>query len=410
MKANERRTPKRWTEEEDWILYEETQKQEAASNAKDWHHIAAKLPGRTNKDCRKRWVNKVCGGLKKGAWTKSEDARLIKAVEKHNQRWALAANEVGFRSPDQCAKRWQLKLDPNLEHREWTAEEDDLLWRLVQKHGREWKLLQERHFPRRSTNELKNRYTSLARKAANKYNRPASAASSDGESSANSDSEHSEDAPEDQEGPEAQGPMMASVDTSTGARDNDPGVAKDANAISAEWTQTLDDPNLWINAYDAASGLAHGGMMPNMDMVDPAIVADAGNMESLQMGTKGMVLSTGLSTGEFELKATDSARWPHLVCDAEMATPLTSIAPPTATDVNMLASPTDGMIDSMMGNMVPEPMQSDRGGVDIEAALAGLPGMFGRVVLTIDDCNKPTLDTMLRLANTHKGKSKLEIS
>ncbi|KAI1197759.1 Homeodomain-like protein [Nemania serpens] len=157
MNSNERRVPKRWTEEEDFILHEETQKQESTGDVKDWHRIAAKLPGRTNKDCRKRWVNKVCGSLKKGAWNKSEDERLLVAVEKFGQKWALIANEVGFRSPDQCAKRWQSKLDPNLEHGGWTPEEDELLLSLVQEHGREWKMFQEQSFSRRSTNELKNR-------------------------------------------------------------------------------------------------------------------------------------------------------------------------------------------------------------------------------------------------------------
>jgi hypothetical protein len=48
--------------------------------------IAASLPGRTNKDCRKRWHNSVAGGLKKGQWSKSEDALLARGVEQHGQR------------------------------------------------------------------------------------------------------------------------------------------------------------------------------------------------------------------------------------------------------------------------------------------------------------------------------------
>lgn len=60
--------------------------QVSARQIKDWNRIAAKLPGRTNKDCRKRWVNKVCGSLKKGAWNKEEDERLRDAVSIHGQR------------------------------------------------------------------------------------------------------------------------------------------------------------------------------------------------------------------------------------------------------------------------------------------------------------------------------------
>ena len=32
---------------------------------KDWNEIAKKIPGRNNKDCRKRFMNEVTGGLKK---------------------------------------------------------------------------------------------------------------------------------------------------------------------------------------------------------------------------------------------------------------------------------------------------------------------------------------------------------
>ena len=52
---------------------------------KDWNRIAAKLPGRTNKDCRKRWA-KVCENIKKGAWDSAEDERLQNAVQFYGLR------------------------------------------------------------------------------------------------------------------------------------------------------------------------------------------------------------------------------------------------------------------------------------------------------------------------------------
>jgi hypothetical protein len=100
MDGVERRIPKRWTEAEDEVLYKEARSQLATGQVKDWNRIAAKLPGRTNKDCRKRWINKVCGSLKKGAWDEDEDERLREAVRVHGQKWAVIANIVGLRSPD----------------------------------------------------------------------------------------------------------------------------------------------------------------------------------------------------------------------------------------------------------------------------------------------------------------------
>ncbi|KAK4186757.1 hypothetical protein QBC35DRAFT_386543 [Podospora australis] len=166
-KTKAQRGRKRWTEEEDAILHDEAMKQSSNGTVRDWHRIATKLPGRTNKDCRKRWVNKVCGGLKKGLWDPEEDQRLQAAVEKHGLRWPLIAAEVGFRSPDQCSKRWQYGLDPRLKHREWTSEEDQLLLQLVQERGREWKAIQHNHYPSRSRIDLKNRYTILMRRLSN---------------------------------------------------------------------------------------------------------------------------------------------------------------------------------------------------------------------------------------------------
>ncbi|ROT35242.1 hypothetical protein SODALDRAFT_329430 [Sodiomyces alkalinus F11] len=158
------RKPKRWTEDEDNVLYEEAIKQASSGPIKDWHRIAAKLPGRTNKDCRKRWVNRVRGGLRSGSWSEAEDQMLRDAVAQFGQKWTKIAQVFGFRSPDQCAKRWQYTLDPKLDHREWTTPEDHLLLDLVQKVGRDWKSICHQHFPTRSRNDVKNRYTILSRR------------------------------------------------------------------------------------------------------------------------------------------------------------------------------------------------------------------------------------------------------
>lgn len=56
------------------------------SGLKDWNRIAKKVPGRTNKDFRKRWCNHVTGGLRKGQWEDNEDSRLLAGVERHGQQ------------------------------------------------------------------------------------------------------------------------------------------------------------------------------------------------------------------------------------------------------------------------------------------------------------------------------------
>ncbi|CAI6334089.1 unnamed protein product [Periconia digitata] len=162
------RQPRKWTPEEDHKLRNEVEAQLASGEAKDWCRISMKLPGRTNKDCRKRWHNSVAGGLKKGQWSKSEDRQLAKGVERYGQRWTLVADVVHSRSADQCAKRWQQSLDPCLDHSEWRESKDKLLIEAVQRHGRHWKDIQHHYFQGRSKNDIKNRYTVLIRRYQNK--------------------------------------------------------------------------------------------------------------------------------------------------------------------------------------------------------------------------------------------------
>ncbi|KAL6708038.1 hypothetical protein ACN47E_003472 [Coniothyrium glycines] len=177
------RQPRKWTSAEDEKLREEVEAQLVDGDVRDWCRIAGQLPGRTNKDCRKRWHNSVAGGLKKGQWSKSEDELLSGGVEQHGHRWTLVASCVGSRSADQCAKRWQQSLDPDLDRSEWRESEDRLLLDATQRLGRHWKDIQRENFPGRSKNDIKNRYTVLVRRYRNQGITLPSAGSSPSESS-----------------------------------------------------------------------------------------------------------------------------------------------------------------------------------------------------------------------------------
>ncbi|KMQ48074.1 hypothetical protein A7C99_6288 [Trichophyton rubrum] len=157
----------RWTQEEDSILIQklyEQQTYDLPSAATDWQKIAAALPGRSNKDCRKRWFNVLSGGLRKGAWSPEEDSYLRDAVRIEGKSWMRVAQHVPQRTADQCAKRWQHFLDPTLDRSEWTAEENERLLCAVQQHGRRWLDIRNQYFPLRSPNALKNQYSILMRR------------------------------------------------------------------------------------------------------------------------------------------------------------------------------------------------------------------------------------------------------
>jgi myb proto-oncogene protein len=109
---------------------------------KEWVTVAAMVPCRTNMQCRHRWVNKVdpANGKSPGKWTPEEDAKLTKGVKKHGNEWAAVAAMVPGRTNLQCRERWVNTVDPtNVKSAaRWTPEEDAKLTGAVKKHGNEW--------------------------------------------------------------------------------------------------------------------------------------------------------------------------------------------------------------------------------------------------------------------------------
>ncbi|KAI1081860.1 hypothetical protein F5B20DRAFT_569432 [Whalleya microplaca] len=102
--------------------------------------------------------------LNTGTWSPAEDGRLREAVSKHGTRWVAVANEVGTRNGDQCAKRWNENLNPDIDHSPWTAREDKLLLHLVDVYGHNWKFMANSFLEARAPLALKNRYSLLMRR------------------------------------------------------------------------------------------------------------------------------------------------------------------------------------------------------------------------------------------------------
>ncbi|KAL3492124.1 Homeodomain-like protein [Aspergillus germanicus] len=161
------RPRRNWTPEEDVILKREVKIAQSKGDNVSWHEIAAFLPGRTNKDCRKRWYGTAAAKVKKGPWTEAEDDRLRKAIERHGTKWAIVASVVGTRLPDQCSKRWSHAINPEIDHSPWTLQEDQLLIQNVNKHGHYWQQIVSLYFPGRTSLAAKNRYHILQRRLKN---------------------------------------------------------------------------------------------------------------------------------------------------------------------------------------------------------------------------------------------------
>lgn len=104
---------------------------------------------------------------KRKLFTKQEDKLLTEAALYYNEKnWVLIAEKVPGRTPKQCRDRWVNYLQPSLKFTPWTDHEDKLLISLVNLHGTHWTMMKNK-FPNRSTNSLKNRYYWLIKNKVN---------------------------------------------------------------------------------------------------------------------------------------------------------------------------------------------------------------------------------------------------
>ena len=60
-----------------------------AETSVNWVEVAKRLPGRNNKDCRKRWT-KISEKWQKGSWAHDENQRLRDGVAQHGTRFVFA--------------------------------------------------------------------------------------------------------------------------------------------------------------------------------------------------------------------------------------------------------------------------------------------------------------------------------
>jgi len=76
-----------WSKEEDKMVMELVRRH----GLKSWSALAVHLPGRTGKQIRERWHNQLDPNVRKDRWTPEEDALLIEAHKRLNNRWAEIA-------------------------------------------------------------------------------------------------------------------------------------------------------------------------------------------------------------------------------------------------------------------------------------------------------------------------------
>jgi hypothetical protein len=100
----------------------------------------------------------------KAKFTREEDDIILEEVERNGpRRWKKIAARLPNRSARIVRERYKNYLNPVLSNKKWTIEEDAKLLRLVETHGQKWVSI-VCEFPGRTDVGIKNRYNNIKTK------------------------------------------------------------------------------------------------------------------------------------------------------------------------------------------------------------------------------------------------------
>ena len=96
-------------------------------------------------------------------WSAEEDEQLRQiCTAEQKVHWCVLEQRFQGRSAKQIRERWLNQLDPRVSRHHWSPREDWRLFLFQRAFGSRWSLFRP-HFPRRTDNQLKNRWNSAIR-------------------------------------------------------------------------------------------------------------------------------------------------------------------------------------------------------------------------------------------------------
>jgi hypothetical protein len=120
-----------------------------------------KISKLSSEDSNKRSQKRSKRG--RNPWTPKEDAKLMELMKKYGQSWAMISSHLPGRTGKQVRDRFLNKLRPGVRLGDWSPAEDELLVRLCREIGNRWSLIAT-HLPGRTEGQVKNRFYSYIKK------------------------------------------------------------------------------------------------------------------------------------------------------------------------------------------------------------------------------------------------------
>ncbi|KAG8447512.1 hypothetical protein GDO86_014858 [Hymenochirus boettgeri] len=152
---------KEFTKEEDEMLTQLVQRMRVGHHI-PYRKISYFMEGRDSMQILTRWSKSIDPAVKKGPWTEAEDELLLKAVSKYNEKqWYKIQEMVPGRTDVQCRERYVKGLHADLKKGHWSTEEKQKLLLLTQKYGLGHWTKVAKELTHRSGSQCLSKYKSL---------------------------------------------------------------------------------------------------------------------------------------------------------------------------------------------------------------------------------------------------------
>ncbi|KAL6629453.1 hypothetical protein ACP70R_029218 [Stipagrostis hirtigluma subsp. patula] len=126
-------------------------------------------PHKKHAHCFKERSNLKYPEKGKGRWSAEEDEILTQMVNKHGlNSWQTIACAIPGRNALQCRSRWKYSIDPAINKEAWSEQEELRLIRAHQMYGNKW-LKMVKHFPGRTNHALKEHWRGPMKRKLDSY-------------------------------------------------------------------------------------------------------------------------------------------------------------------------------------------------------------------------------------------------